>query len=278
MPNWPLATRIRNHVQAVGLRYAMRPMDLARADFPLSVGEIQDHLTGLTQDQIAMLRRLDAEGVKTIEHHRELRLAFLREKFPELRRALVLHLRVPQSVFVGRGTQWNISTTKFDINENHYLVPDPDLTGMSPELRARLIPWLEGFLRQRRLFEITENVLGELIVNDEKIIPTAAHLHAFWPLATTLVDPSRENYPSDREYLAKWVARFQAPTRSLKPYKPDPDVKNKWAKLILAAESQIVAGRMLPSAVSAFNLREDIVPAIEHWERLQGDVTFPLPE
>ena len=274
MPNYSIPSQLRDHIKLNALRRASRPLHLALANFPLNTAEIQYHCTGLTEEQVDTLRRLDSEGVRTIEHHNQLRLAFLRENVPELRRGVVLALQLPEWVVVGKGTQWGISTTKFQPDENHYIVPMLD--GLQPSSRKDLVAWINQALRQVRLYEITEYCV-EYVMRHE-ITPTTSHLHAFWPTLTTLVDPDLLNHSHGRggkNQAVRWQDRFRNPTKSLKSYQPDIDLKNKLAKLITAADTMIAAGLVLPDYVPPRGL---VRVQFEHWERIQGDLVFPLPD
>jgi hypothetical protein len=274
MPNYNIPQGLRDHITQNGLRLANRAVNLALGDFPLTTAQIQYHCAALTQDQVNILRRLDGEGVRTIEHHRQLRLAFIRDSLPELRRGVVLMLQLPEWVVVGRGTQWGISTTKFEADESHYIVPS--LSELDARSRKDLITWIDRALRQVRLFEITDYCLKYVL--EQERTPTTSHLHAFWPTLTTLVEPDQLTHTYGRggkNSAARWQDRFRNPTRSLRAYQPDTDVKNKVAKLLVAADTMLAAGRVLPDYSPPGNT---IRVQIEHWERLAGDPVFPLPE
>ena len=271
MPNYSIPTMLRDHIKANALKLACRPLNLALSNFPLNVQDLQYNCAALTVEQVNTMRRLESEGVRTIEHHRQLRLAFIRENLPELRRGVVLNIQLPEWIVVGRGTQWGVSTTKFDPDENHYIVPD--LAQLDPGLRKNLSTWIDRALRQVRLFEITEYMVGQAL--DHQYTPTTSHLHAFWPTLTTLVDPSMAYGHNNKNQVQRWQDRFRNPTRSLRAYKPDADVYNKFAKFILAADTVLAAGLVLPDTL---HKRENIHALIEHWERLPGDPTFPLPD
>jgi hypothetical protein len=271
MPNYSIPTMLREHIKTQALKLANRSHALAMSNFPLNVQDLQYNCAALTADQVNTLRQLDSDGVRTIEHHKQLRLAFIRENLPELRRGVVLHLQLPEWIVVGRGTQWGIGTTKFQIDENHYIVPD--MNQLAPSLRAALVTWINQALRQHRLFEITSYMLDQAL--DHKYTPTTSHLHAFWPALTTLVDPTTAFGRNNKDQVARWQERFRNPTRSLRAYRPNADVYNKFAKFILAADTVLAAGMVLPDV---HKQKTDIAVSIEHWERIAGDPTFPLPD
>ena len=260
MPNWKIPHHLRDVIKAHALALAQRPLDLALREFPLTVAQLQYHCSALTAEQVDTLRRLDSEGVRTIEHHRQLRLAFIRETIPALRRGVVVMLQLPEWIVVGKGTQWGIATTEFKPDENHYIVPQ--LTQLDTDSRRELVTWINRALRQVRLYEITNYMVEQALLNEHT--PTTSHMHALWPTLTTMMNNNTH-----------WQERFRNPTRSLKAYKPDADVKNKFEPLIRAADTMIAAGLMLPDSRPD---RSRVQAQIEHWERIPGDPTFPLPE
>lgn len=270
MPNYSIPAQLREHLRMRALSLANKPLTLALRGFPLTTAEVQYHCAALTEDQVNTLRRLVDEGVRTIERHVNLRLAFIRDAMPELRRGVVVDIRLPEYIHVGRGTQWSIPTTKFNMSENHYIVPD--LANLQTSSRKDLGAWIDRALRQVRLYEITEYCVTQLLL--EKYSPTTSHLHVLWPTLTTLVDINVHPHSLAKHKL--WQDRFRNPTRSLRQYHPDIDVKNKFSKLIMAADTMITAGMMLPDPVSP--PRGVIHASIEHWERLRGDPTFPLAD
>jgi hypothetical protein len=271
MPNYNIPDALRKHITDNALKLANRPLQLALNNFPLTVAQLQYHCAALTEEQVDTLRRLDGEGVRTIEHHTQLRLAFIRDNLPELRRGVVLSLQLPEWIVVGKGTQWGIGTTKFKPDENHYIVPD--LARLDGKSRKELVTWIERALRQVRLYEITDYMVTQALLTEHS--PTTSHLHALWPTLTTLEDPTLMTYQSYKQQATRWQDRFRNPTRRITPYKPDEAVRNKFSKLILAADTMISAGMILPDT----NYNTRVVRAgIEHWERLPGDPTFPLPD
>ena len=272
MPNYNIPTRLRDMLKRNALKLAARPLALAMKDFPLTTTQLQYHCSALTGEQVDTLRRLDGDGVRTIEHHRRLRLAFIRDNLPELRRGVVVMIQLPEWIVVGKRTQWGITTTSFKPDESHYIVPS--LAWADAKDRRALVTWINQALRQVRLYEITDYMVGTAL--DEKHTPTTSHLHAFWPVLTKLVE-SEHVHGRQYEQEAIWRGRFRNPTRSLKAYQPDTDVKNKYAPLIRAADTMIAAGMVLPETVTGLD-HSQVVATIEHWERIPGDPTFPLPD
>jgi hypothetical protein len=263
MPNWPISDTVRSYIASQALILAKRPLDYALADFPLTTAQVQSIV--LPAEQISTMRRLESQGVRTIEHHRQVRLAFLREKFPELKRGAVVSLQLPEWIYVGRGTNWGIDTTKFKMDESHYIVPDMD--ELDPRDRRELVVWITRAVRQKRLWQIVDKVVPDVLRNHAA---TAAHLHAFWPMLTTLVTNVNNGYPKT---LKAWEERFKNPTRSLRAYQPDPQTYEKYRKVIQAADAVITAGKILDSYVTD---RKLIQADIEHWESRDGDLVFPL--
>ena len=277
MPNYKISLAVREHISKNAMHLAMRPLMNALTNFPLTTAEVQYHCVALNDEQVGTLQRLKTEGVETIERHRQIRLALVRDTIPELRRGVVLAVHLPEPIFVGRATQYGIPATKFRPDENHYIVPD--LANLDATSRRALVVWVERALRQVRLFEITDYCVKKVL---EDHAPTASHLHAIWPTLTTLVNLANAGpHVSHRRRFGRttpdvstsWQEKFRNPTRSLKQYQPDSDVRNKFAKLITASDTMIVAGQFLRD----MPYRRDVINVnIEHWERLEGDLTFPL--
>jgi hypothetical protein len=257
MPNYRIPEDIRQHIISRASNLALQPEFYALDGFPLSMAQVQDHCAGLTPEQAADIQRLHQQGVRTIERYRDLRLAFLREQLPGLRRSVVCHLRVPSFIFVGRATHYSVSTTTYDPDASHYIVPR--VAELTAETRAALVQYLNTAVRQHRLREIVDSIVPALL---EKA-PTTSHVHALWPLLTTLV--------ADNHF--SWRERFRNPTRSLKAYQPDPETRSLYGPYMEAAETVILAGLLLDLWEPKGNV---IVTRIEHWERRPGDTVFPL--
>jgi hypothetical protein len=266
MPNWPISGAVRSYIINRAIHLSNRALDYARADFPLSSMQIQYAI--MPEDRVDTLKKLINEGVRTIEKHRQIRVAFLRETLPELRRGAVVSLVLPEWVVVDRSTHFGIASTKFSMTEQHYLVPK--LSCVSPESRAELVTWINRVIRQKRLHEIVIRAVGEIMHNHA---PTCAHLHQIWPTLTTLInsDAGLQRQRHDRELYNTWSERFRAPARALKSYRPKPDVINSYAKLIHAADTAITAGMVL---ASYSHDPKKLTAELEHWEPVEGDRTF----
>lgn len=270
MPNWPISGAVRSYIIQRAIHLSNRALDYARADFPLTTSEIQYAI--MPEERVDTLRRLINEGVRTIEKHRQVRVAFLRDVLPELRRGAIVALTLPNWVVVDRSTHFGIATTKFSMSEQHYLVPRLDRTEgkscLTPESRAELVAWLNRVIRQKRLHEIVIHTVGHIMHEDA---PSCAHLHQLWPMLTTLINNDSSLQGRDRHLYNTWADRFRAPARALKSYRPKPDVINKYAKLIHAADTAITAGLVLaPYSHDA----KKVIAELENWEPVDGDRTF----
>jgi hypothetical protein len=252
MPNYKIPSHIRGEIKLAASQLIDRSLAYAQADFPLTTAQVQSIV--LPEDQVSDLRRLRDEGIQTIETHREIRLAFLQDRLPGLRRGAVITLWLPESIFVGRATRYSISTTKFQMDENHYLVPD--LTGLDKSDLVALASWVNQVVRAKRLAEITRFTVNNVVENH---VPTTSHMHALWPALATLVKD------------VNWRTKFRNPTRSLRAYAPTTAVLDKYAKLIQASDVVISSGEMLGSY---YHPDKTIRASIEHWEALQNDVIY----
>jgi len=269
MPNFHIPEMIREHLQKRAAQLADRPLQLALGSFPLGAKAIQSMV--LRQDQVDTMQKLHDEGIKTIERHRELRLAILRgEHLPGLRRSAVVYLVLPEGIFVGRGTSYSIPTTKFEITENHYLIPTYE--NLDDNEKQSLTRWVEKCVRQVRLTEIVGHCVMKLLRdNGGELTPTTSHLQAIWPELAGLIDPEDPNiFNSERDKYRKWVERMRNPVRrNYAAYLPHPDVKIKFAKLLEAANVQLAAGLMLKDYVYK---KGQIRAYVEHWEHLEADL------
>lgn len=259
---------MRDHLHHRALTLAHRPVALARLNIPLDVDLVQQGGLNLTGDQLATLQQLWAEGVRTIERHSELRLAFLRERFPELRRGVVLRLELNKVVFTGRATAFGMSVPKFDVNDTHYIVPE--FGNLDQDQRAALIIWLERLVRQERMHEVVKFCARDIIMNPKRT-PTVAHMLAIWPTVGSLIDPSAERHPHQRKQLEEWRERFRnPPLRNKQLYVPDGDFMATWSGRIKVADTQIAQGMVL----SEIKDEGPIKARVEQWQRIDGDIAF----
>lgn len=269
MPNWPLSAYIRNYLRNQIREVAHRPVELARLNMPLTVDQIQEGGLGLTHEQLDTLKTLWSQNVRTIDRTSEIRLAFLQEQFPELRRGIVVKLVLPKVVFTGRATMYGMGVPRFSMSDSHYIVPKFD--NLSSEERASLIKWLERLLRQERIFEVVGHCVHEIVENDKRA-PSIAHLQAIWPAAGSVIDASTARYRHEQQTIREWKERFRnPPLRNLQLYTPDTAFMTKWTKLIKLADVQLAQGMMLESPKLE---RGGIGVEVEAWQRIEGDITF----
>lgn len=267
MPNFPISGMLRDHLLARVGTLTSRPVSLALGGFPLTEDQVQHAV--LAEPHLSMMRQLHAEGIKTVETHRELRLALLRDSnLPGINRSAVVYLNVPGGVFVGRATMYSIPVTEFSVNENHYLIPSFD--NLDDNQREGLTIWVERCVRQLRVQQVAHYVAKQVLTH---FAPTTSHLLAIWPELATLVDPSSAYYRADKEKYEKWVERFRNPARrNFSAYKPDPQVRETFAKMIELANTQLAAGLLLKDYVWK---KGQIRASIEHWEQLDRDLRLP---
>jgi hypothetical protein len=246
-------------------------VELHRIGFPLDVQHIQNGASGLDKRQLESLQLLTRQGVQTIAKHRDIVILLSTEVFPTLRRSMQVRLLMNKHIFVKHGASGNMK--HFNLHDqNDYLVAR--FEDLSDEGRANLITWLEKLLRQVRLHEVVVECVKMAMT--EKLSPTAAHLKHLWPTLTTVIEPSvaRHNH-SERERLATWIERFRnPPMRGLSRYDMAPEIAAKYSKLMAVADVQIAAGRMI--AEPKLDQTGAIYPVVYDWERLPGDIVFPL--
>lgn len=266
MPNFPIPRLLREHIRERACHHANKVRELALTGFPLSVAQVQDAV--LDPETQGELRALENKGVRTIAKYREIRLAFLREKVPTMRRGIVVKLELPTSIYVKRATHFGIGTTGFEMEENHYLTPD--LGVLDGEARETLLTWLGRALREERLYEIVTHIVGTIMF--EGTTPTMGHLHAVWPLMATLVDPHRFPMQDDQKKFSTWREKLRNPPVRMSRYQPSGLMMSRYAPLIKAAEVQITTGMMLGPITRK---RSEAASEIEHWERIKGDIKFP---
>ena len=172
MPNWELSMRAKQYIIQRAVNLSHRKLQYAQSDFPLTTAQIQFSI--MEESKVHVLRGYIETGTQTIEKHRQLRLALLREKIPELPRGAVLQVVLPEWVVVERGTQFGVSTTKFQVSESHYLVPDFSEDRLTASERVGLVNWVLRAVRQKRLHQLISLAVGEVV---EKHATTTAQLH-----------------------------------------------------------------------------------------------------
>jgi hypothetical protein len=272
MPNWPLSQEIRDHIRDTSLKLANRMVDLNRLGFPLDVQQIQIGASGLTVQQIESLKQLKKEGVETIRQTNEIRVGFLREVFPELKRSLTLTMCLPRSIYYRHG-HYTLHEDQRDFKPGTQTHLPATLGNLTAEERAALIAWLEKLLKQVRMYEVVTHCVRITIASE--ITPTAGHLKYLWPTLTTVVDPGTQKYHHQRDRLDMWIERFRnPPMRGISRYQNDHLLFTRYKDLLKVADLQITGGRMLSPVT--LDQPGAIYPVIDNWERIPGDITFPL--
>jgi hypothetical protein len=243
----------------------------AEADFPLTIPEIQSIV--LQPDQIARMEQLRSEGILTIERHEHIRIAFLREATPGIRRGLVADIRLPTGIFVGRATQYGMGATKFSMDETHYLVPI--VSQLDPSRRDVLAAWINKVVQARRMHQAVVYTLAQVV--NERYMATTGQMHATWRGLIPFLNELNTGRKTRRDptgktiTLANWRDKLSAPPRSLKNYQPRPGFWDTFGTLIKGADMILLQGDMLPEFVPK---RGSIRACGEIWETLPGDKTY----
>lgn len=267
MPNFNIPFNIQEYILNRVKALAQRPCNQIQKMFPLTVQEIQDMV--LDPDTCGELQNLMNRGIQTISKHSTLRLAFLRERIPELKRSAVILVNAPNDKrspwFVKYSTQFSISgEVKYDANStSQYIVADLGL--LSAERREKLITWLDRAIRQERIREVALKISREIVKNHAK---TTTHLQVLFPALTKVFESNKDSY------LQNWAEKFRNPARSLYRYTPEAWVELTFKPLFPVVEAAINAGNLIGKDIDedAKKLRVKV----EHWERLENDVKFPL--
>jgi hypothetical protein len=262
MPNWNLSEGVKSTIRHNVAQACERTMDYRCADFPLTVDQVQRIV--LDPELRLKMEELVASGIKTIEMHNQIRIAFLKEKLPGMQRSAVFMFQLPRRIFVGQATQFHISTTKFRLDEGHYLIPDLDT--LSQETRTQLIKWIARCVRQRRLADVTRFAVNEVLDQHAK---TVAHLLALWPSLATMSTGNRHWRNGRWDDDTTWRDRFRDNVKYPNHYKASYEVRQKYAEMIRAADVVLVEGEILQPLK---HKPDDIIPQLEHFERLVTDV------
>ena len=270
MPNWPLSMKVQTYLINHAVMLSNRKLQYAQSDFPLTTAQIQFSI--MEEEKVHTLRRYIDEGTKTIEKHRQLRIALLRDKIPGLPRGTVLQVTLPDWVVVERSTHYGISSTKFQADESHYLVPDFSEERLTVSERQALVNWVKRAVRQHRMHKLITATVNQVVT---KHALTIAHMQQLWPMLCTFMnsDPEALNarYQGDRVFYAMWRDRFRAPVRPMQRYNPTPEVVAKFGKIIHHADIVLAAGMMLAPYTPD---RKVVTAEVEHYETLDGDITI----
>lgn len=268
MPNWPLSQGVRSHIRLMAIETSERNLKLARMKFPLTIEEVQHSCSGLTMEQLATLVRLHDEKID-IPTYKDVRVSFLRHVFHELKRAVVIRMILPKQIFLHHATPYVDNA----LTPGNPTFVTATMDHLSSEKCQSVIAWVNNLLRQTRLHEIVHNCVDDIL--HERLTPTAAHLKAVWPMLTTLIKPDISSNQADEKRLQVWVDRFRnLPTRALASYEPTLLTQRKYSQLIQVCDMQLTAGQMIGRPTFS---NRDIQAWIEAWERIEGDLTWPLP-
>lgn len=276
MPNYPMSWRIQEYLTTQVRVLSERPCAQVRNLFPLDAEEVQQLV--LDEATCSELQSLVNRGVQTIHKPNELRVCFMgrssesKLKIPELRRSTVVRVssRRPAAWFVKYATNYGIhGEIRFDAAQDHYIVAD---ISVLPEYRRIiLIKWLEQALRQERIKEIAVEVAAKII---KQHAATSTHLQVLFPALCNIIEIDEKTGRHDREYLSKWKEKLRNPARSLYNYMPEPWVEATYKPLFPVVEAAVNAGRLIGKDVAPD--MNKLQAKVEFWERLPGDVKFPL--
>ena len=257
MPNYKLSGfviyEIRNQVE----RRVQRTLDYANADFPLDLEQIQQAV--LPAATIQTLRDLEAGGFGEIQKHSNVHLGMLRDHMP-VKRSCAVELYMSASIFAPRSTAYfNMGRLGFVPGNKAYLTLDTST--FDEPTTARLCTWVERAVRAKRLAEITRVVARDVL---DTLAPTSQHMLALWPQLATLLP--------DTDEFREWRSRFRNPVRrALNNYQPTPEVREKYARLIVAADTVLTSGGMFQDYQHP---NRAIKASIAHWEALDTDKRY----
>jgi hypothetical protein len=266
MPNWPLNCPAKRMLLEHVYTLADRPSDYVKGEFPLTPDQIQ-HMV-LSEHHLSTMRKLEQEGITTIERHGTIRLLFRRDTFPGLRRHAIMWMILPRGIFVPRNTTGRIDKTNFGKDETRYIVPRVEALDVGD--KARITEWVNKMTRQTRLREITRVLAATIIENHA---PTAAHLRAFWPTIATVFHGVKQQSTHHRRLEASdWAERFRNLPKHTSAYTPDPAVRARFAPFMPAADSVLLSAMLLEpyKRVAGASTLD-----IEHWEKRPGDPVVP---
>lgn len=267
MPNWPLNWPAKNMLTQKVYALSQRPLGFVLGEFPLTTAQIQAMV--LTEKQVELLRDLERDGFRTIEHHNQVRLLFHRDRLPRLQRHAVIVVHgLPTWIFAKRNTASSFQKTDFRFDETGYLVPDMQVLDGSE--RDKFVTWLNKAVRQTRLTQIA-NHTGDRVISE--YVKTAAHLRGIWPtLATVFADAKQQSTQHRRLEESDWAERFRNLPKATEPYEPDPKVHARFKPFMDVADSVFLSAML----TGPYNrpAGKPIV-SVEHWEKRAGDPVLP---
>jgi hypothetical protein len=270
MPNAKLSGAVTSHINQRTRVLADRTLCYARAQFPLTAGEIEEIM--IDPDILKRMKALWQDGVRTIDRQTTVQMALLRSDVPNLRRSALIAMQLPKPIFaMCENRYWGV---KNGFNRTEFAQLMPNLTALTPEKVQALLAWTERVIAQMRKVEICLHVTAVML--SEKVSPTAAHLMARWPLLATLVDDMGTKWNSQlRTYQPdnRWKDLFRNTPKHMGRYRPDATFMATYSKLIKISDQVLSAGLLL--AEFKWDQTTQIIPEIAHFELLDGDYRLP---
>jgi hypothetical protein len=257
MPNYKLPGFITYEIKKQVELRVERTLDYANADFPLDLEQIQQAV--LPAATIQTLRDLEAGGFGQIQKHSNVHLGMLRDHMP-IKRSCAVELYMPVSIFAPYGTQYfTLHRAGFTATNKAFLALNA--ATLDEPTTARLCTWIERAIRAKRLAEITRVVARDVL---DTLAPTSQHMLALWPQLSTLLP--------DTDEFREWRSRFRNPVRrALNNYQPAPEIREKYTRLIVAADTVLTSGGMFQDYQHPDRA---IKASIAHWEALNTDKRY----
>jgi hypothetical protein len=264
MPNFKLSDTVRKHIKDRATEFAGRARQYAEADFPMEVHQVQ--MAVMEPHLIQACRELYDSDVHTIRKHDRIRMVFLREQFPGLKRSASVVLDLPDAIFVRRATNYGISQIDFedpDASANYII---PLNAGLAMCDRQEITHWLNHAVRARRLEQLTTESV-DYIMDHREFAKTTAHLHYLWPNLIRLIN-RRAGHD-----ISRYLDRAQHLPRYRKPYLPPALLAKTYAPIIQAADGVLMKGMELPKFDEDYKV---VRACVEQWEQKEGDPRFPV--
>jgi len=270
MPNWQLNDNVKTFLRQRAERLCQRTLDYAFSDFPLDHEDVQ--MAALSRDTVETMGRLAKQKV-SLPSYAEARFGFQRGQLPGLLRGTIVRLKLRTPIYLRTEPDNYMRTLSFTPGASGYVHLDFEQEPLPEEKQKALVAWLNRAVRQKRMTEITNFVVRDVVNAHAE---TCAHLHRMWPtLATLINDVEGTGYhlarSQDRLWHDTWRDRLHAVHRPLAIYEPAATVMDQLRPLMKLADTVLAAGMML---TPYDHTQEPIVATVEYWEKLPTDRTF----
>lgn len=238
MPNAAIPTNIRNMISQYANRLAERVLSYSMMNFPIPASELEARINN--PETLDMIRALDARGVEQATAE-DINLCLHHSMIPGLKRGIIIRMsNLPQPIFVPRrgvyGHVYNFNWADLSDKHNAHAAFVPNLDGLDEEQLKALATWANNAIYNQRLCNLVREVVDDALMVTHS--HTVGHLHAWWPILTTMVDAGEKT----------WVERMRnPPRRNLNIYAPkDPAEHAKYAKRRELAEQMFAKANLLP--------------------------------